>query len=49
MNENELQRIYNYPIYSRDSKTFSNRGFVFIDIGSRGGSHWTCFIIKGNK
>ena len=46
MNESQLQRIYNYPIYPRDSKIYSNRGFVNIDNGSLGGSHWNCFIVK---
>ena len=49
MNESELQKIYNYPIYPRDSKIYSDRGFVNIDNGSQGGSHWTCFIVKDNK
>ena len=49
MNESELQRVYNYPIYPRDSKIYSDKGFVNIDDGSQGGTHWTCFIIKNNK
>ena len=49
MNESQLQRIYNYPIYPRDSKKYSDKGFVNIDNGSQGGSHWTCFIVKDNK
>ena len=49
MNESELQRVYNYNIYPRDSEIYSYRGFVNIDNGSKGGSHWTCFIVKGNK
>jgi len=49
MNESQLQRVYNYPIYARDSKIYSKRGFVNIDDGSMGGSHWTCFYIKDNK
>ena len=49
MNESELQRIYNYAIYPRDSKTYSDGRFVNIDDSSRGGTHWTCFIIKDNK
>ena len=49
MNESQLQRIYNYPIYPRDSKIYSDKGFVNIDYGSQGGSHWTCFIVKDNK
>ena len=49
MNESQLQRIYNYSIYPRDSKVFSDKGFVNIDNGSMGGTHWTCFIVKDNK
>ena len=49
MNESQLQRIYNYPIYPRDSKIYSDKGFVNIDDGFLGGSHWVCFIIKGKK
>ena len=49
MNKSELQRIYNYPIYPRDSKIHSDKGFVNIDNGSQGGTHWTCFIVKDNK
>ena len=49
MNESELQRVYNYPIYLRDSKMYSDRAFVNVDDGSMGGSHWTCFIVKDNK
>ena len=49
MNEIDLQRVYNYPIYSRDSKVHSDKGFVNIDNGSMGGSQWTCFIVKDIK
>ena len=49
MNESQLQRVYNYSIYPRDSKIYSDKGFVNIDNGSRGGIHWTCFIVKDNK
>ena len=49
MNESELQRVYNYPVYPRDSKTYSDKGFINIDNGSMGGSHCTCFYIKDNK
>ena len=49
MNEPHLQKIYNYPIYPRDSERYSDKGFVNVDNGSRGGSHWTCFIVKDNK
>ena len=49
MDESELQQISNYPIYPRDSKIYSDKGFVNIDNGSMGGSHWTCFIVKDSK
>ena len=49
MNESKLQKIYIYPIYPRDSKIYSDRGFVNIDNGSQGGTHWTCFIVKDEK
>ena len=49
MNESEVQRVYHYRIYPRDFKIFSDKGFVNIDNGSQGGSHWICFMIKNNK
>ena len=49
MNESQLQKVYNYPLYRRDSKMYSNRGFVNIDDGSQGGTHCSCFIVKDNK
>ena len=49
MNEIDLQRVYNYPIYPRVSKIYSVKGFVNIDNGSQGGTHWTCFYIKDHK
>ena len=49
MNETELQENYKYIIYPRDSKKFSGKGTVNIDNGSRGGTYWTCFIVKENK
>ena len=49
LNECQLQKIYNYPIYPRDNRIFSDRGFVNIDNGTMGGSHWVAFIVKVNK
>ena len=46
MNESQLQRVYNYAIDPRDSKIYSDKGFVNIDNGSMGGTHWTCFYSK---
>ena len=34
LNELQLQKYYNYPIQPRDSKRFSDKGFVNIDDGS---------------
>ena len=49
MNESQLQKIYYYPIYPKNSKIYSDRGFVNIGDYQNGGSHWTAFIIKDNK
>ena len=38
-----------YSIYPRDIKIYSEKGFIKIDNGSMGGSHWTCFYIKDKK
>ena len=46
MNESDIQRVYNYPIYPRGSKINSDKGFVDIDNGSQGGTRWTCFFCK---
>ena len=34
MNESQLQKVCKYPIYPRDSKIYSDKGFVNIDNGS---------------
>ena len=49
MNESELQRVYIYPIYPRESKTHSDKGFVNIDDASQCGTHWCCFMKKDIK
>ena len=49
INESELQRVQKLPINPRDSKRHSDKGFVNIDSGSQGGTHWTCFIVEDNK
>ena len=49
LNESQLQKVYNYPIYPRDSKIYSDKGFVNTENGSMGGSHWTYFIVKDSK
>ena len=49
MNESQLQKIYNYPIYPRDSKKYSDKGFVNTDNGNMGGSHWAAFYVGNNN
>ena len=49
MNESQLQRVYKFRIYPKDSKIITDEGFVNIDDGSQGGTHWTCFVVKDNK
>ena len=49
LNETDLQRVYNYPVYPRDSKFYSDKGFVSIDNGSQDGSHWSAFTVEHNK
>ena len=49
MDESQLQTVYNYPIYPRDSKIYSDRGFVNIGNNKNGGSHWCASYIKDNK
>ena len=48
MSESQLQVVYNYPIYPRDSKIYSDKGFVNIDYGSHGGTHWCALYVKNN-
>ena len=47
--ESELQRVYLYSIYPRDSKIYSDKGFINKDDGSQGGTHWNFFIVKDGK
>ena len=49
MNESQLQKVYNYPIYPKDSKIYSDKGFANIDNGYQGGAQWCAFYIKDNK
>ena len=49
MDESDLQSIYNYLLYPRDSKIFSDKEFAKTDNGSQVGNHWVCFIIKDKK
>ena len=49
MNESQLQKVYNYPIYPRVSKIYSDRGYINIDNGSQGGTHWCAFYVKDKR
>ena len=49
MSETGLQRFYNYPLYPKDSKLYSDKEVINIDNGAQGGNHWVCFHIKENK
>ena len=42
-NESDLQRVYNCPLYPRDSKIYSDKRVVNIDDGTMGESHWCAF------
>ena len=43
MNDSQLQKNCNIPIYPRDSKIYSDKGFVNIDNCRMGGTHWCAF------
>ena len=49
MNESQLQTFYNYPIYPRYSKIYSDKRFINIDNGRLGGTHWCAFHVKDKK
>ena len=49
MSESQLRRVYDYPIYPRDSKIYSDKWFLNIGNYENGGSHWCSFIVKDNK
>ena len=40
MHETQIQSVYNYSIDLRDSRIYSDRGFVNIDKVFQGGTHW---------
>ena len=49
MNESELQRVYNYKIYHRDSLITENKAFVNLDNGSMGVTQLCAFYAKDHK
>ena len=46
MNESDLQRVYKFRIYPKDSKLYSDKRFINLDNVPQGGTHWPCFYIK---
>ena len=49
MNEPQLQKFHNYPIYPKDSKIYSDKGFINKDNGSQCATQGTCFIVTDEK
>ena len=49
MKQLQLQKVYNYPSCPRDSQIYSDKGFVKKDKECRGGTPWTCFVVKDGK
>ena len=49
MNDSQQQKKYNYPMYPRDSKLSSDKGFINLENGFQGETRWTCFYTKENK
>ena len=48
-NESQLQKIYGYLLYPRDSKIYSDKRFVNANNCEKGGTHWVCYYIKEYK
>ena len=46
MSESDLQKVYNYKIYPRDSKITTNKGFVNIDNGLQWRNSLDLFLYK---
>ena len=44
--ESEIRKFSNFIIYPRDFIIPTSEGFVIIDDGQLGGTHWICFYIK---
>ena len=49
MNESDSTIIIKMKIYPRDSEITMHHGFVNIDNGEQGGTHWISFCVKANK
>ena len=42
----ELKLAYNSLFCPKGFQKFTNKGFVKIDNGKQGGTHWTCLYIN---
>ena len=49
MVEADLKKLYDLPIYPRDSEITTNKGSVVFNTGSMGGPQWVCFSITDKK
>ena len=49
MNEIDLKKVNNFPIYPTDSKFSTTKIFVNKANGVQGGIHWTLFYRKDNN
>ena len=43
------KNVCNYNIYPRNSRIITDKGFINIDNGGKGDTHWTRLHIKDNK
>ena len=42
--QSDWTRIFLFKRYPKDSKKTNEKGFVKLDNGEEGGTHWTCFV-----
>ena len=49
MTETDLEKVYKFSTYPRETKISTNKRFVNMDNGSFGGTNWNCFYVKDNK
>ena len=49
MTQSDWRKVFNYHIYPEGSIITFNKGYVNIENGSMGGTHWTCFHKKDKK
>ena len=49
MNESDIQNVFTFPIYPRDSMIPAYKGLVIIDNRQMSGTHCTCYYKDNNK